>query len=198
MNIDESSLRSKLLHACPPKAATSSNSNPTSHKKKVLRNLHLRRPMFETTCTLPLSSELFAQAVHPDEPLLAIGLSSGHVSTLRLPPVDSSVPRAVGQKKRRDSNGRDVVDTAWRTKRHKGSCRALAYNHDGTLCYSAGTDGIIKCFESATGRVVSKVAVEGDGGKEYDTDHDAPCVVFALSPQGLLVGLDNKCFIERR
>jgi hypothetical protein len=94
--------------------------------------------MFENLCTLPLSSELFTQALHPKEPILAVGLSGGHVQSFRLPPVagassdddddddedgdgDTSVL----------STGTSTIETQWRTRRHKGSCRTLAYSNDG-------------------------------------------------------------------
>ena len=86
--------------------------------------------MFESLCSLPLSGELFTQALHPTEPLITVGLSSGHVSTLKLPPVeDEEAPES--SPKRRGSDGTGVIDTAWRTRRHQGSCRTLAYSIDG-------------------------------------------------------------------
>lgn len=147
--------------------------------------------MFDTICTLPLSSELFAQAVHPREPLVTVGLSSGHVATLKLPPVDDeSEPDDVKRSpERRGSNGTDVVDTTWRTKRHKGSCRCLAYSVDGQQLYSAGTDGIVKAADSATGKVIGKVAIPLAPSNNLDVD--APTVVHALSPQTLLLSTDS-------
>lgn len=117
--------------------------------------------MFDTLCTLPLSSELFAQAIHPDQPVLAVGLSSGHVASLRLPAEpdeenedDEDVPSS--------PNGLGYIDTAWKTRRHKGSCRSLAYAPDGRSLFSAGTDGIVKIADSESGKVVSKIAVPAD------------------------------------
>ena len=145
--------------------------------------------MFETICTLPLSSELFAQAVHPSEPLVAVGLSSGHVSTLRLPAVDEEA-ESRSAPRRRGSNGTDVVDTAWRTKRHKGSCRCLAYSVDGRNIYSAGTDGIVKAADAESGKVTGKVAVPVDASSSAGKV-DAPTVIHALSPQTLLLATDS-------
>lgn len=142
--------------------------------------------MFDTLCTFPLSADLFAQAVHPSEPLVAVGLSSGHVSTLRLPPVDGES----GPKNRRGSNGTDIVDTAWRTKRHKGSCRCLGYSVDGRNLYSAGTDGILKAADSETGQVTGKVAIPPDTSSS-NAEFDAATVVHALSPQTLLLATDS-------
>ncbi|KAK4545503.1 WD repeat-containing protein jip5 [Oleoguttula mirabilis] len=153
------------------------------------------RPMFDTICTLPLSADLFAQVVHPSEPLVAVGLSSGHVATLKLPPVDdddvvqvhASARQARG---RRGSNGTDMVDTAWRTKRHKGSCRCLAYSVDGRQLYSAGTDGVVKAADSETGRVTGKVAIPAASSTSQHKI-EGPTVIHVLSPQTLLLGTDS-------
>lgn len=117
--------------------------------------------MFDTVCTLPVSSEIFAQAIHPTESVLAVGLSSGHVASLRLPeePEDGSED---GEGAPSSSNGLGHIDTQWRTRRHKGSCRSLSYGPDGRALFSAGTDGIVKIADSETGRVVSKIAVPLD------------------------------------
>jgi len=117
--------------------------------------------MFDTVCTLPLSSELFAQAIHPSESVLAVGLSSGHVASLRLPdePEDNDGDDGDAPSL---ANGLGHIDTAWRTRRHKGSCRSLSYSPDGRALFSAGTDGIVKAADSETGKVVSKIVVPLD------------------------------------
>lgn len=148
--------------------------------------------MLDSICTLPLDHDIFAQAVHPNVPLVTVGLSSGHVASLRLPPVDDdSEPDDVKHPHpsgRRGSNGTDFVDTTWRTKRHKGSCRCLAYSISGQQIYSAGTDGLVKAADVETGRVVGKVAIPmGKVGEEVD----APTVIHALSPQTLLLSTDS-------
>lgn len=119
--------------------------------------------MFDTLCALPLSSDLFAQCLHPTAPLLAVGLSSGHVATLRLPSVaeaedDGSDDDAVTA----SLSGRGEIETVWRTRRHKESCRSLAYSADGNVLFSAGLDGIVKAADSESGRVVDKVALPLD------------------------------------
>ena len=148
--------------------------------------------MFECLCTLPLSSDLFAQAIHPTEPLLAVGLSSGHVQTLKLPAVNDDGEDAgeIAPPKRRGSNGTDVVDTAWKTRRHQGSCRCLGYSLNGRALYSAGTDGLLKAADAETGQVIGKVAIPHDASSSKD-EVDAPTVVHALSPQTLLLATDS-------
>lgn len=90
--------------------------------------------MFENLCTLPLEADVFATALHPSEPLLTVGLASGHVETFRLPP-SGSAGSGDGDEADADtsvlSDGRGMIDSAWKTRRHKGSCRCLAYRHDG-------------------------------------------------------------------
>lgn len=91
--------------------------------------------MFENLCTLPLSSELFTQALHPKEPILAVGLSGGHVESFRLPPVAGASSDNDDEDGDGDtsvlSTGTSTIETKWRTRRHKGSCRTLAYSNDG-------------------------------------------------------------------
>lgn len=103
--------------------------------------------MFNSICTYPIRSDLFAQAIHPGSPLLALGLASGHVQLQRLPSSDPKEAR------------NSTIETAWRTRRHKGSCRSLCFDHDGERMFSAGTDGIVKVAATETGQVASKIAV---------------------------------------
>ncbi|CAF9905551.1 MAG: WD repeat-containing protein jip5 [Alectoria fallacina] len=103
--------------------------------------------MFNSICTYPIRSDLFAQAIHPASPLLALGLASGHVQLQRLPSSDPTEAR------------NSTIETAWRTRRHRGSCRSLCFDHDGEHLFSAGTDGIVKVAATETGQVASKIAV---------------------------------------
>ncbi|KAI1174823.1 WD40-repeat-containing domain protein [Nemania sp. FL0916] len=137
--------------------------------------------MFENLCTLPLSADLFAQALHPTEPVLGVGLATGHVQCFRLPTTGSSAAEDEEL-----SDGKSTIDTIWRTRRHKGSCRSLVFNHDGSSLYSAGTDSLVKHFSPTTGQVISKIAVPSSKSVP-----DSPTLLSALSPQTLLLACDS-------
>lgn len=131
--------------------------------KPTVRNhsgalLNHSRTMFEAICTYPLPSDLFSQAIHPTEPLIAVGLASGHVQTFRLPSLPSS-NESTNSKASALANGCGTIDTIWKTRRHKGSCRSVVYSSDGSKLFSAGTDGLVKMADTNTGKVESKIAV---------------------------------------
>lgn len=166
-------------------------------------------PFFDNICTLPLSTDLFAQALHPTRPLLAVALASGHVQTYRLPSTDADedsppplqpIPShtngngsGILSQRRRSStaseNGLGSIDTVWKTRRHKGSARTISYAPDGNACYSGGTDGLVKAFDCETGRVVSKIALPFNS----EGQEDAPTVVHALTPLNLVIATDSGC-----
>ncbi|KAF2666580.1 WD40 domain-containing protein [Microthyrium microscopicum] len=143
--------------------------------------------MFENLCTLPLTSELFTQAVHPNEPILAVGLSSGHVQCFRLPSteVDDSSDGTNDS-----SRGLGQVETQWRTRRHKVSCRTLTFAGDGTTLYSAGADGLVKAASTETGQVSAKISIPLPEDQP-DMDIDAASLLHVLSPQTLLLATDS-------
>ena len=182
-----SHLAIELAHG-PTASQTGKSDFRLSAFHQLYRNLAPQ--MFDTICTFPLSSELFAQAIHPSEPLFSVGLSNGYVKTLKLPPVEDG-GQEPPQKKRRGSNGTGVVDTAWETKRHKGSCRCVAYSIDGRSLYSAGTDGIVKAAETGSGRVIGKLAIPAHRSSSVKDEVDAPTIVHALSPQTFLLATDS-------
>lgn len=121
--------------------------------------------MFESICTFPLNADLFAQAIHPEEPIISVGLSSGHVQTIRLPSSstgadnDDDSEDLEGTSHLSNTSGTGHIDTIWSTRRHKGSCRCLAFGIDGDKLYSAGTDGIVKMAKTETGKVENKIAI---------------------------------------
>lgn len=92
-----------------------------------------KKDKYEILCQLPLSDELFTQAIHPNEPVVAVGLSSGHVQSFRLPAdeEDEADDSDDGAGTSVRSNPVGTIDTMWRTRRHKGSCRSVGYSLDG-------------------------------------------------------------------
>lgn len=113
--------------------------------------------MFDTVCTLPLSADLFTQSIHPQEPVVSVGLASGHVQTFRLPSEDGDSDDGASNSSARKGKGH--IDTMWRTRRHKGSCRCLGFGVDGQALYSAGTDGLVKAANVETGQVENKIVI---------------------------------------
>lgn len=115
--------------------------------------------MFDTVCTLPLSADLFTQAIHPEEPVVSVGLASGHVQTFRLPSLEGEDDDEDVASNSSARAGKGHIDTMWRTRRHKGSCRTLGFGVDGKALYSAGTDGMVKAASSETGQVHNKIVI---------------------------------------
>ncbi|KAF2454299.1 hypothetical protein BDY21DRAFT_291679 [Lineolata rhizophorae] len=149
--------------------------------------------MFDTICNLPLSSEVFTQAIHPRYPLLSVGLSTGHVETFRLPNIASDPDECESETARPSagsSSGFGRIETAWRTRRHKGSCRSLVFSSDGDIVFSAGTDGLVKAAKAETGVVEAKIAIPKDLPRTANED-DFPSLVHALTPQTLLLATDS-------
>lgn len=70
--------------------------------------------------------------------------------------------------------GYGEIETAWRTRRHKGSCRSLGFSLDGEVLYSAGTDGIVKVADIEDGRVSAKLGVPID---EYVFSYIRLCII---------------------
>ena len=140
--------------------------------------------MFDTVCSIPLSHELFAQAIHPSEPIVSAGLASGHVYTYRLPGDNDAEAIA-------SESGFGNIETTWKTRRHKGSCRTLGFGIDGSQLYSAGTDSIVKAADVATGQVTAKIRIPNE---PYGTHYFIPTfytnlrfVRVFLEPGGLTI-----------
>ncbi|KKA26422.1 hypothetical protein TD95_000155 [Thielaviopsis punctulata] len=148
--------------------------------------------MFESTCSLPTTSELFCLVLHPTKPLLTVGLASGHVETFALPapsspsssPAAAAPPQTSGLLKKTKTV---FINSVWRTKRHHGSCRALAYQADGSRLFSAGADGLVKGFDPETGRVGVKFAVQPPSGAASDL----PSALLVLNPTTLVAAMDS-------
>lgn len=116
--------------------------------------------MFQNICAIPFDHDLFTQAIHASEPIVSVGLASGHVHTYRLPAGASD--DSDNDETLASQNGFGHIETTWKTRRHKGSCRSLAFSVDGAQLFSAGTDGIVKVADVATGNVTAKIAIPDD------------------------------------
>lgn len=139
--------------------------------------------------SITLPSDLFSLALHPSRPLLAAGLSSGHLHTYAWPysgdsddheddDDDDDGDNVEGNAKKEEDGGFKI---AWKTMRHKGSCRCVAFSADGgggfippmllkitsadtphsLVIYSSGTDSLFKAASSETGRVFAKTYIPG-------------------------------------
>lgn len=139
---------------------------------------------------------LFSLATHPTKPILISGLATGHLFchsydpqrlTERLASKRQDFKRTerkdirISQLKekwwsvvnRHDEPEEDSgVSIAWKTKRHKGSCRSLLFDaregQVGELLYSVGTDHIIKKATTETGKVTSKMNISPHYGDVAD------------------------------
>lgn len=88
---------------------------------------------------------LFCMCFHPEKPQFLLGFATGQVlcySYVPLEPSSECVPQLL-----------------WSTKRHKGSCRAIAYDESGNCAISCGSDGVVKKFDSQTGKVSKKTNI---------------------------------------
>jgi len=86
---------------------------------------------------------LFSVNFHPEKPEFVVGLATGRVTYYEYA---AGAPTEV-----------------WSTKRHKGSCRALAYTQTGEHIVSVGADGVVKKFAARTGKVTAKASVAAGG-----------------------------------
>ncbi|KAF3915838.1 hypothetical protein ABW21_db0209504 [Orbilia brochopaga] len=132
--------------------------------------------------SIAFQSPIFTLAAHPSEPLFTAGLLSGHVYTYTWPKEAPSDDEDGEQ----DDALPSGYKVAWKTRRHKGSCRSVAYSSDGQSLYTAGTDSLIKCASTTTGQVTSKAAIP-----PQSSSADAPTYLHALTPQHLLIGTDS-------
>lgn len=82
--------------------------------------------------SLALPSDVFSLALHPSKPLLATGLSSGHVYTYKWTKDEDEGDADADDDSDIEAKAADGgFGVAWKTRRHKGSCRQVAFSGDG-------------------------------------------------------------------
>lgn len=95
---------------------------------RLLRSWGHHREMPYNSHPIALPADVFSLALHPSRPLLAAGLSSGHLHAYTWP--------HSGDSGEDEDEGGDAEDeggfrVSWKTRRHKGSCRCIAFSGDG-------------------------------------------------------------------
>lgn len=97
------------------------------------------------TLEFGVDEPLFCMRFHPEKPQFLLGFATGRVSCYSYTPASS------------DSHC--VPELMWTTKRHKGSCRAIAYDQSGEFAVSCGSEGSVKKFDSQSGKVSKKTNI---------------------------------------
>ncbi|KAK9368393.1 WD40-repeat-containing domain protein [Lipomyces kononenkoae] len=133
----------------------------------------------KTTISFP--STIFGVAVHPSRPLVATGLSTGHVFAHRYAADEIDIETNGDSGDSDDGGITEKIDLIWRTRRHKGSCRGVAFDEEGAYLYSVGTDSVIKQALPDTGSVITK--------NSYDID-SSPSALTATTSH-ILVGTEK-------
>ncbi|CCH61838.1 hypothetical protein TBLA_0F02990 [Henningerozyma blattae CBS 6284] len=122
---------------------------------------------------------LFQLLCHPEKPIILSGLSSGHIYCHEYDPIQlaetllknkNTLSKAgkslsnqqlwttINVEEDTDRNDFPAVKLLWKTRRHKGSVRAMAIDPEGEFFYSVGTDNILKKSVVETGKVIKKVS----------------------------------------
>ncbi|KAK9467506.1 WD40-repeat-containing domain protein [Lipomyces arxii] len=136
--------------------------------------------------TLSYPEDVFSISSHPSEPVVAAGLSTGHVYVRRYA-VDESDGfddnNDLGFKGVKNGGSQSMHDLTelWKTRRHKGSCRGVIFDEDGDCLYSVGTDLVLKQASSETGKVTAK----------NTTDLDSEPSALAITKNNILVGTES-------
>ncbi|CAN6674971.1 hypothetical protein TRVA0_075S00364 [Trichomonascus vanleenenianus] len=89
--------------------------------------------------TFDAEDPLFSIAFNPESAQYVTGTATGQLSAFTY-----------------DAESQSYKE-AWTTKRHKTSCRAVAYDEEGEYVYSIGSDNVLKKARAETGKVVAKL-----------------------------------------
>ncbi|KAG0666052.1 WD repeat-containing protein jip5 [Maudiozyma exigua] len=136
---------------------------------------------------------LFQMASHPEEPIIATGLSNGYIYCYKYDPVglvtylkqnkkkfklnhdettetekdtnDDAFWKVIAVPSEEKDNQEPEVTLLWKTRRHKGSVRCMAMDPNGEFLYSIGTDNVLKKANVKSGKVVEKVTISNNDNK---------------------------------
>ncbi|SCU98653.1 LAFA_0G19372g1_1 [Lachancea sp. 'fantastica'] len=162
-------------------------------KKKVKNSQGLSSIASTSSPILEVSfpEPLFALRCHPEKPLIFSGQASGHVMChrydakvlqTRMKRSEEVAAKSSSKKgeeedektkkkfwvvvEAKDDGSTDTegLKLQWKTKRHKGSVRAMCLDADGTHLYTIGVDCVLKKANSETGKVVKKRQITEDIG----------------------------------
>ncbi|SCU93976.1 LANO_0E05336g1_1 [Lachancea nothofagi CBS 11611] len=162
-------------------------------KKKVKGSQDLTSLASDSSPILELKfpEELFALCCHPEQPLIFSGQATGHIMCHRYDAKvlqqqmkrneESAVEKEVKEQKHepkkkfwavveaKEDASSDIAGfkLQWKTKRHKGSVRAMCLDADGSHIYSIGVDCVLKKANSETGKVVKKCQISQDSSVKY-------------------------------
>ncbi|SMN19841.1 similar to Saccharomyces cerevisiae YPR169W JIP5 Essential protein required for biogenesis of the large ribosomal subunit [Maudiozyma saulgeensis] len=167
---------------------------------------------------------LFQMASHPEEPIIATGLSNGYIYCYRYNPqglmkylkeqkkafklTDEktgeknevfwkmvNVPQDKGTGQTNDGDDDNTVTLMWKTRRHKGSVRCIAMDPKGKFIYSIGTDNILKKADVMSGKVIQKTNIQNDNHKFSKMTVSSTHPILLLGDEvGNVFTIDTKTF----
>lgn len=108
-----------------------------------------------------LEDPLFALAFHPSKSQYAKGFSDGRVTVTKYTATELEI-NSDSSDSEEESKAKQLkkptvkLETLWTTKRHKSSCRAIAYDQTGEYIFTLGLDQVLKKASAQNGHVVKK------------------------------------------
>lgn len=139
---------------------------------------------------LKYSEPLFQLVCHPEKNLILSGLSNGYIychtydagKLIEILKDNEKMSKKSKKEQKKDAKFWTVIDVIkespddesqeespvkllWKTKRHKGSVRAMCIDDDGKYFYSIGTDNVLKKSETDTGKVIKKCVFPSQDSK---------------------------------
>ena len=189
--------------------------NSKNKKNEVLKESDAL-PLLEFKFDEPL----FQMASHPEEPIIAVGLSNGYIYCYRYNPealvtylkehkkafklTDENTGEKnevfwkmvnVSQDEGTTQADNDTVTLMWKTRRHKGSVRCISMDPTGKFIYSIGTDNILKKADVLSGKVLQKTNIQNNNHKFSKMVVSSTHPILLLGDEvGNIYTLDTKTF----